>query len=68
MPAARCVVFEDAHVGIEAAQRAGMKVVGVATTHAADKLTGVDRVVHRLDELTVVELTGWFARASTACR
>jgi sugar-phosphatase len=62
------VVFEDAHVGIEAAQRAGMKVVGVATTHAADKLTGADRVVHRLDELTVVELTGWFARASTACR
>lgn len=56
----RCVVFEDAHVGLEAARAAGMKVVGVATTHAADSLQDADRVVHRLDELTVAELTRWF--------
>ena len=59
-PPARCVVFEDAHVGIEAARRAGMKVVGVATTHSADALTGADRVVRRLDELSVAELSRWF--------
>lgn len=55
-PPARCVVFEDAHVGIEAAQAAGMKVVGVATTHPAETLTDADRVVQRLDELTVASL------------
>lgn len=48
---ARCVVFEDAHVGIEAARRAGMKVIGVATTHPAETLADADRVVQRLDEL-----------------
>lgn len=62
-PPSRCVVFEDAHVGIEAARRAGMKVVGVATTHPADSLVGADRVVHRLDELSVAELASWFDAA-----
>ncbi len=60
IPPPRCVVFEDAHVGIEAARRAGMKVVGVATTHPSDTLVGADRIVHRLDELTVAELARWF--------
>lgn len=55
----RCVVFEDAHVGIEAARRAGMKVVGVASTHPAETLVGADRIVRRLDELTVEALTRW---------
>ncbi|HEX2853020.1 MAG TPA: HAD family phosphatase [Opitutaceae bacterium] len=53
----RCVVFEDAFAGIEAARAGGMKVVGVATTHTPDKLIDkVDRVVVRLDELTVADL------------
>lgn len=53
----RCIVFEDAHAGIEAAGAGGMKVVGVATTHALDALAEkVDRVVHRLDELEVADL------------
>ena len=56
----QCVVFEDAHVGIEAARAAGMKVVGVATTHPSDSLNDADRVVHRLDELAVSELADWF--------
>lgn len=52
-----CVVFEDALAGIEAGQRGGMKVVGVATTHDAATLRPlVNRVVHRLDELTVDDL------------
>jgi beta-phosphoglucomutase family hydrolase len=50
---AHCVVFEDAHVGIEAAHAASMKVVAVATTHPAEQLTAADLVVRRLDELTV---------------
>ena len=55
-----CVVFEDAHVGIEAALAAGMKVIGVATTHPADSLEGAHRVVQRLDELTVEDVAGLF--------
>lgn len=52
----RCVVFEDAYVGIEAAHAAGMKVVAVATTHAPEELSGADRVVRQLDELTVASV------------
>jgi len=53
LAAARCVVFEDAHVGIEAAHAADMRVVAVATTHPAEQLRAGDLVVRRLDELTV---------------
>ncbi len=54
---AHCVVFEDALAGIEAARAGGMKVVGVATTHGPEMLAGkVDRVVHRLDELSIKDL------------
>src|ERR1700737_513688 len=35
---AQCVVFEDALVGIEAAHRGGMKVVGVATTNPIEAI------------------------------
>jgi beta-phosphoglucomutase family hydrolase len=56
----RSVVFEDAHVGIEAARAAGMKVVGVATTHLASSLADADRVVQRLNELRLDEIARWF--------
>lgn len=48
----RCVVFEDAPVGIEAAGAAGMKVIGVATTHPAETLRGADLVVSGLEEVS----------------
>ena len=54
---AKCIVFEDAFAGIDAARAGGIKVVGVATTHDAATLAGkVDRVVHQLDELAIDEL------------
>jgi len=57
VPPSRCVVFEDALPGIEAGHAGGMKVVGVATTHPVEVLTGrVHRVVTRLDELMVADL------------
>jgi len=56
----RCVVFEDAHVGIAAARAAKMRVVGVATTHPPEELGEADRAVRRLDELEVEELAAWF--------
>ncbi len=57
VPAGRCAVFEDAFAGLEAARAGGMKAIGVATTHPAEKLRGhADRVVARFDELSVEEL------------
>lgn len=37
---AHCIVFEDAPLGIEAARRAGMRAVGIASSHHPDELTG----------------------------
>ncbi|MGV3532491.1 MAG: HAD family hydrolase [Chthoniobacteraceae bacterium] len=56
----RCVVFEDAHVGIQAARAGGMRVIGVATTHTIEELTEPDIAVHRLDELEPAMLATWF--------
>ncbi len=56
LPPHRCVVFEDAIVGIEAARRGGMKAVAVTTTHPAARLAQADVVVDRLDQLSVAAL------------
>ena len=56
MPAERCVVFEDAYVGIAAGHAAGMKVVAVTTTHFAKELKAADLVVRRLDELSIEQI------------
>jgi beta-phosphoglucomutase family hydrolase len=50
------VVFEDALVGIAAARAAKIRVVAVATTNRREALHEADRVVDRLDELSVAEL------------
>jgi HAD superfamily hydrolase (TIGR01509 family) len=55
---ARCDVFEDAHVGIEAGKRAGMKVVAVATTHPIASLTQADLALPDLAGVTVGQLRG----------
>jgi beta-phosphoglucomutase len=55
---ARAVVFEDAPVGIQAAKAAGMRAVGVTTTHPAPSLwdAGADDVVDRLGGYDVAGL------------
>ncbi|MCX6894295.1 MAG: HAD family phosphatase [Verrucomicrobia bacterium] len=63
----RCVVFEDALAGLEAARRAGMVRVGVATTHPPETLAPhADFVVRRLDELSVAQLAAAVAVAARA--
>jgi beta-phosphoglucomutase len=57
MPPARCVVFEDAVAGVQAAKAGGMKCVAVAFVghHPVDKLraAGADLVVRTLEEMSV---------------
>ena len=48
----RCIVIEDAFAGIEAARRAGMFVVGVATTNPLEELNVCDLAVQSLTELS----------------
>jgi beta-phosphoglucomutase family hydrolase len=45
IPPERCVVFEDAIGGVEAAQRAGMRCVVLTTTRPAHDFTAFDNVV-----------------------
>ncbi len=47
VPAPRCVVFEDAPVGIQAAIAAGMRAIGVTTAHRAEELlaAGAQRTI-----------------------
>jgi beta-phosphoglucomutase len=54
---ARCVVFEDAPVGVQAAKAGGMKAIGVTFVghHPAEKLAlaGADRIVVSLEQVGV---------------
>jgi len=51
-----CIVFEDAHVGIEAGLAGGMKVVAVATTHPLATLQQAHCAVERLTDVSVDKL------------
>jgi HAD superfamily hydrolase (TIGR01509 family) len=52
VPPTRCVVFEDAPAGIRAGKAAGMRVVGVLTSHPAAALAGADLLIKDFDGLT----------------
>jgi HAD superfamily hydrolase (TIGR01509 family) len=54
--AAECVVFEDSHWGIEAANQAGMRTIAVTNSYPADQLGMANQTVDRLDRLTVADL------------
>lgn len=50
-------VFEDSFAGIEAATKAGMKVIGLATTHPAELLNDkCEIVIPNFEQFTVEEL------------
>ncbi len=55
-----CVVFEDSLSGITAARTAGMKVVGLTTTHAYDKLTDANMIKENFNKITIKTLESLF--------
>ena len=55
----QCLVFEDAMTGIEAARRANMQFIGVATAHKPEEfasLPGIRQVIRDFTEVKLVEL------------
>jgi len=50
---AECLVIEDAPAGIQSARAGGMRVIGLASTYAADKLEAADNVVQSLGKIQV---------------
>ena len=48
---ADCVVVEDAPAGIRAGKAAGMKVIGIASSHSKEELCQADVVVQQLADL-----------------
>ena len=59
-----CVVIEDALVGIEAARRAGMPVLAVATTEPLERLQEADHAAPDLRAITVGHLRELAAKKS----
>lgn len=57
---ADCVVFEDAHVGIEAGLAAGARVVAVATSHPLEDLGRAHLAVRSLEEVRWEEVAALF--------
>ena len=51
-----CIVFEDALLGIQAAKNAGMKVIGITTTHPKKELKKADFVITSFSEINVETL------------
>ncbi len=58
LPAAACVVVEDAVNGVQAAKAAGMRCVAVAQTFPAEQLQQADLVRRRIAKVSERDLTG----------
>lgn len=52
----KCVVIEDSLSGIKSALNAGMKVVGITTTHSPEELNGTHLVINNFRELNIARL------------
>jgi len=53
LPAGRCVVFEDAPSGVQAAMAAGAKCVAVTNTVSANELDGADLITDSLEKVSL---------------
>ena len=50
LPPAACLAIEDSRWGIESAQSAGLKCIGITNTYAAEELQSAERVISSLEE------------------
>lgn len=51
-----CVVFEDSHSGVEAAKRAGMKVVLIMTSHTQNEIPHVDKAIKDFSQISIKDI------------
>ncbi|MHC4541612.1 MAG: HAD family hydrolase [Planctomycetota bacterium] len=54
--AGECIVIEDSRWGLEAGNAAGMHTIAVTNSYEADQLTLAEKVVAKLNELTLDDL------------
>ena len=50
-----CIVVEDSPIGVKAGKAAGMKVIGVTSTHSGNELNdaGTNFLVERLEDISI---------------
>lgn len=56
-----CIVFEDSIIGVEAAKRAEMKVVGITTSCSLQELGEADMVIKSFREISLMDLRKLFS-------
>jgi beta-phosphoglucomutase len=56
-----CIVFEDSFHGVEAAHKAGMKVIALTTTYPAELLNKADLIIKDFTEMSFDKLKDFYA-------
>ena len=54
--AGECIVIEDSHWGLQAGKAAGMHTIAVTNSYDAEQLAMAEKIVSRLNELTIEEM------------
>jgi len=54
--ASDCIVIEDSHWGLQAGRAAGMHTIAVTNSYDAEQLSLAEKIVSRLNELTIDDL------------